>query len=103
MLYHGRESYRKNSQLILVNFYKNLLAVLPLFWYGLISDFSATNIYDPWIYQLFNVTYTSLPIVAFAIFDEQYSVTYSLKNPKEYELGLKNKLFDVKHIVGWFV
>ena len=29
---HGRESYRKNANLVLYNFYKNVLLVLPIFW-----------------------------------------------------------------------
>ena len=32
LFYHGRESYRKNANLILYNFYKNILIVLPQFW-----------------------------------------------------------------------
>ena len=32
ILFHGRESYRKNSTLVLYNFYKNILLVFPQFW-----------------------------------------------------------------------
>ena len=32
LLYAGRESYRKNSHLIVYNFYKNVVIVLPQFW-----------------------------------------------------------------------
>ena len=32
LLFHGRESYRKNSFLVCYNFYKNVLNVLPQFW-----------------------------------------------------------------------
>ncbi len=32
LVYHGRESYRRNSLLILYNFWKNILLVLPVFW-----------------------------------------------------------------------
>lgn len=73
MLYHGRESYRKNSQLIMFNFYKNLLLVLPQFWFGFVNGFSSANIYDPWVYQLYNVIFTSFPIIIYAIFDQQHS------------------------------
>jgi phospholipid-transporting ATPase len=70
LLYHGRESYRKNSRLILFNFYKNMILVLPQFWFGMTNGFSSASMFDPWIYQLYNVVYTSLPIIIFAIFDE---------------------------------
>ena len=34
---HGRESYRRNSYLILYMFYKNLILVLPIFYFGFMS------------------------------------------------------------------
>jgi phospholipid-transporting ATPase len=69
MLYHGRECYRKNSQLILFNFYKNLLLVMPQLWFGFNNHFSSATIYDPWIYQLYNVAFTAFPVIVYAIFD----------------------------------
>ena len=79
MLYHGRECYRKYSQLILFNFFKHLLLVLLQVWYGFINHFSSALIYDPWIYQLYNVVFTSFPIIVYAIYDQQHSVAVSLK------------------------
>ena len=35
MFVHGREFYRKNTNTILYNFYKNMVLVLPQFWYSL--------------------------------------------------------------------
>jgi len=32
LLYIGRESYRKNSTLILYNFFKNIILTLPHLW-----------------------------------------------------------------------
>lgn len=37
---HGREAYRRNSYLICYIFYKNIIFVLPQFWYGFLSAFS---------------------------------------------------------------
>lgn len=34
LLVHGRESYRKNSFVVCYNFYKNVLLVIPQFWYN---------------------------------------------------------------------
>lgn len=73
LLYHGRECYRKNSRLILFNFYKNMILVLPQLWFGFYNGFSSASMFDPWISQLYNVFYTSVPIVLYAVFDEQFS------------------------------
>lgn len=32
LLVHGRESYRKNSFIVVYNFYKNIIFVIPQFW-----------------------------------------------------------------------
>lgn len=39
----------------------------------------------------------------YAIYDQQYSVTRSLAEPQLYDLGLNNRLFNVKAISLWFI
>ena len=43
---HGRECYRRNSILICYNFYKNILLVLPMLYYGMFAAFSGQLIYN---------------------------------------------------------
>lgn len=62
MFVHGREAYRRNSYCILYMFYKNVLYVLPIFYFGFISEFSGTTLYDVFMYQSFNVFFTGAPI-----------------------------------------
>ncbi len=51
ILYHGRESYRKNCNVVLFNFYKNFLMILVQFWVGaLFNGFSGLFIYDVYIF-----------------------------------------------------
>jgi phospholipid-transporting ATPase len=100
---HGRESYRKNSTLVCYNFYKNVLVVMPLFWYGFLSVFSAQLIYNNWTYQLFNLMYASVPIVIYALFDREVEFDQLMKEPKHYEIGLKDKLFNSTVFWGWLV
>lgn len=103
MLYHGRECYRKNSRLILFNFYKNMLLVLPQLWFGFYNGFSSANMFDPWISQLYNVLYTSIPIVIYAVFDEQFSPYLSIENPEYYTPGIRNQSFNVREALKWFI
>ena len=46
ILLYGRESLRKNGNLIMYNFYKNMLLVFPLFAYGFITGMSGTTFYE---------------------------------------------------------
>jgi phospholipid-transporting ATPase len=127
LLYYGRESYRKNSTLICFNFYKNILLTMPIFWFGFWNGFSGQLIYDPWIFQFFNVFYASVPIIFFALFDEEFpdsnylnirhkeikNNVKSIENkiernrleiePKWYDLGREGKMFNVKVFWGWMI
>mmetsp|Transcript_1651 Transcript_1651/g.3553 ORF Transcript_1651/g.3553 Transcript_1651/m.3553 type:complete len:1147 (+) Transcript_1651:184-3624(+) len=100
---HGRESYRKNSNLVCYNFYKNVLVVMPLFWYGFFSVFSAQLFYNTWTYQLFNLIFASCPIVIYALFDREIEFNILMLEPVHYEIGLKDKLFNSIVFWGWIV
>ena len=92
MFYYGRDSYRKNSILVLYSFYKNVVLVLPQFWYGIIfTNLSGVTLYDSNLYQLVNIFYTSVPIILYAIFDSdaddeilEFSPKYYFPGPKKY-------------------
>jgi phospholipid-transporting ATPase len=91
---HGREAYRRNSYLVGYMFYKNVLFVFPIFWYGFMSAFSGTQIYDPFLYQGFNIAFTAFPVMWFALFDFNYTKETLLSNPKYYKIGLKGECFN---------
>jgi phospholipid-transporting ATPase len=99
MFVHGRECYRRNAILICYNFYKNVLIVMPLFYYGLITTFSGQLIYNAWTYQLFNVTYAALPICIYAVFDRE--MDYSKLDYSHYSLGKNNRLFTTNVFWCW--
>ncbi len=91
VLYHGRECYRKNAQLILFNFYKNVLLNFPQFFFGFYSGFSGSNLYDPIVLQGFNILFATLPIIIFAVFDSEFSPNTFIENPKLYLQGPESK------------
>ena len=72
LFYHGRESYRRNSLLCLYMFYKNILYVIPQYWYGFVSAFSGQTLYESVLYQGYNIVFTAFPIMWFAIFDQEF-------------------------------
>ena len=103
MFFHGRECYRKNSNLILYNFFKNILLNFPSFWFAYYNNFSGTTAYDEMGYQLFNLAFTSFPIGIYSLFDRQTSDTVLLKDPKYYLIGPKRVLFNSARFAGWFL
>lgn len=59
ILFHGRESYRRISYTVGYMFYKNVIAIMTFFWFGLVSNFSGQPIYDPWLYQFYGIAFTA--------------------------------------------
>ena len=98
---HGRESYRKNSFIVCYNFYKNFLFVLPQFWLGFFNYFSGQYLYDPYIYQLFNIIFTCFPIAWFGIYDKEVSYDILMDDSRYYTQGIINKLFHNKRFWKW--
>ena len=105
LLHEGRESYRKISQLILYNFYKNVLVVTPHFFYGFYCMFTGHILYDPWIFQFYNMFFAAAPIMVYALFDQEENITETLvrmrlkpmsqleKDCRMYRPGLKSELY----------
>jgi magnesium-transporting ATPase (P-type) len=101
LLYHGRESYRKNSYVIFYMFYKNMLFLAPVTIYGIYSGFQGQNLFGDWMMQLFNIVFTAFPIVIYGIMDQEYDKETLIKNPKLYEHGPNNFLFRKKLLWQW--
>ncbi|CAD8170934.1 unnamed protein product [Paramecium octaurelia] len=103
LFYHGRECYRRNSVLVCYTFYKNILVVLPQFWYGILSMYSAQSLYDTFIYQLFNILYGALPIMIYGVFDEEYNADQLTDNKIQnyYQQGPKGLLFNIQIVLFW--
>ena len=103
LYFHGREAYRRNANLILYNFYKNIVAILPQFWFAFYTGFSGTSVYDQVIYQGFNIFYAALPIVIYAVLDFEYSEKTLIDTPSLYVQGPKDKLFNNGRFWRWFI
>ncbi|KFP15666.1 putative phospholipid-transporting ATPase ID, partial [Egretta garzetta] len=99
LLVHGRWSYLRMCKFLCYFFYKNFAFTMVHFWFGFFCGFSAQTVYDQYFITLYNIVYTSLPVLAMGVFDqgrrgadvpEQRSMEY----PKLYEPGQLNLLFN---------
>jgi len=63
---------------------------------------SGTILYDPFIFQFFNVFYAAIPIIIFAVFDQELDSQFLEKNPEYYTPGLKDNYFNFQIFWGWF-
>ncbi|GAM29207.1 hypothetical protein SAMD00019534_123830 [Acytostelium subglobosum LB1] len=98
---HGRWNYKRNSRLMLYCFYKNMVFAMTQFWFGIYNLYSAQTLFDSFSIAVFNVIFTGLPIIVYAIFDQDVSVESSMKYPQLYKSGQKDSEFNLKILWIW--
>jgi phospholipid-transporting ATPase len=77
-----------------------MVMVLPNFWLGIYSMYSGSFFYEKFIYQLYNIVFTSLPIIWYSLFDYSHKREEYTKNPNLYQIGLRKECFNNR--VFWF-
>lgn len=100
---YGRECYRRNSTMIIYNFFKNIMICFPQWWWGMTNFWSGQTLYEKYHYQLYNVVYTFLPIIIYAVLDQELPEKMLLSNPKLYAAGPKKALFNNRRFFSWFL
>ncbi|XP_047313669.1 putative phospholipid-transporting ATPase 9 [Impatiens glandulifera] len=101
LLVHGHWCYRRISSMICYFFYKNVAFGVTVFLYESRTSFSGQPAYNDWFLSLYNVFFTSLPVIALGVFDQDVSARYCLKFPLLYQEGVQNVLFHWQRILGW--
>ncbi|XP_042229397.1 phospholipid-transporting ATPase ID-like isoform X3 [Homarus americanus] len=94
LLVHGRWSYYRMCKFLRYFFYKNFAFTLCHFWFAFFVAFSAQTLFDPMFISVYNLFYTSMPVLALGIFEQDVNAKNSIKYPKLYTPGLKNALFN---------
>ncbi|KAI8146793.1 hypothetical protein BJV82DRAFT_509376 [Fennellomyces sp. T-0311] len=93
LLVHGRWSYIRTSEMIMGFFYKNIVWTFVLFWYQIFCQFTGSMMFEYALVTLYNLIFTSLPIIFLGIWDQDLSAKISLLYPELYRMGLRNDLF----------
>ncbi|XP_065878714.1 probable phospholipid-transporting ATPase 8 [Euphorbia lathyris] len=101
LLVHGHWCYRRIAMMICYFFYKNIAFGFTLFWYEAYTSFSGQPAYNDWYMSFYNVFFTSLPVIAIGVFDQDVSARLCLKYPLLYQEGVQNILFSWPRILGW--
>ncbi|KAJ8774916.1 hypothetical protein K2173_019920 [Erythroxylum novogranatense] len=101
LLVHGHWCYRRIAMMICYFFYKNIAFGFTLFWFEAYASFSGQPAYNDWYMSVYNVFFTSLPVIALGVFDQDVSARLCLKYPLLYQEGVQNILFSWPRILGW--
>ncbi|XP_051144510.1 putative phospholipid-transporting ATPase 9 [Andrographis paniculata] len=103
LLVHGHWCYRRIASMICYFFYKNVTFGITVFIYEAYTSFSGQPAYNDWFLSLYNVFFTSLPVIALGVFDQDVSARFCLKFPLLYQEGVQNVLFTWRRIIGWML
>jgi phospholipid-translocating ATPase len=91
VLVHGRWSYRRLGETIANFFYKNVIWTFTIFWYQIYCNFDMTYLYDYTYILLFNLAFTSVPVIFMGVLDQDVSDKVSLAVPQLYRRGIERK------------
>ncbi|KAG6541122.1 hypothetical protein Mapa_017493 [Marchantia paleacea] len=103
LIVHGHWCYKRIALMICYFFYKNITFGLTLFYYQAYSTFSGQTVYNDWYMSLFNVFFTSLPVIALGVFEQDVSPRILMQFPALYQQGQQNLMFGWSRIFGWMI
>ncbi|OBZ91812.1 Phospholipid-transporting ATPase DNF1 [Choanephora cucurbitarum] len=93
LLVHGRWSYLRIAEMVMGFFFKNIVWTFVLFWYQLFCQFNGSMMFEYVLVTLYNVVFTSLPIIFMGIWDQDLNAKVSSLYPELYRMGLRNDKF----------
>ncbi|XP_027702209.1 phospholipid-transporting ATPase IG isoform X1 [Vombatus ursinus] len=84
LLAHGHLYYVRIAHLVQYFFYKNLCFILPQFLYQFFCGFSQQPLYDAAYLTMYNICFTSLPILAYSLLEQHISIDVLTADPRLY-------------------
>ncbi|CCG81132.2 Phospholipid-translocating P-type ATPase domain-containing protein [Taphrina deformans PYCC 5710] len=88
LLVHGRWSYRRIAEMVACFFNKNIVWTFTLFWFQIFDQFDGQYNFDYTYILLYNLAFTSLPIIFMGAFDQDVSARVSMRVPQLYMRGI---------------
>jgi len=71
--------------------------------FGFMSGFSGQVLYEPFIYQMYNICFTSVPIMYYALFDWEFEKEDFMKKVDLYKIGLEYSCFNMLLFTYWLL
>ncbi|KAE9393504.1 phospholipid-translocating P-type ATPase [Gymnopus androsaceus JB14] len=89
LLVHGRWSYQRVADMHSNFFYKNVIWTFVMFWFLPFNNFDATYLYQYTFILLYNLVFTSLPVIVMGAFDQDINAKAALAFPQLYVRGIR--------------
>ncbi|XP_051913540.1 phospholipid-transporting ATPase IH isoform X3 [Hippocampus zosterae] len=101
LLVHGHYYYIRISELVQYFFYKNVCFIFPQFLYQFFCGFSQQPLYDTAYLTLYNISFTSLPILVYSLIEQHINMDILKKDPSLYRDIAKNSLLRWPIFIYW--
>ncbi|XP_029472606.1 probable phospholipid-transporting ATPase IF isoform X2 [Rhinatrema bivittatum] len=101
LLVHGHFYYIRIATLVQYFFYKNVCFITPQFLYQFFCLFSQQTLYDSVYLTLYNICFTSLPVLMFSLFEQHVHPHALQSKPGLYRDISKNALLGFKPFLYW--
>ena len=98
---HGQFNYIRMSNVIKYTVYKNVLMSMSMAWFNFFSGFSGQKYYAEYGMQLYNLVFTSLPILVYGAMDMKFSAISVIKFPQSYRTCLVDSFFNTGEFWRW--
>ncbi|KAK3533381.1 hypothetical protein QTP70_019327 [Hemibagrus guttatus] len=103
LLVHGHFYYIRIATLVQYFFYKNVCFITPQFLYQFFCLFSQQTLYDSVYLTLYNICFTSLPILVYSLFEQLVHPHILQSKPALYRDISKNSLLSFKTFLYWTI
>ncbi|KAM9128271.1 phospholipid-transporting ATPase IF isoform 2-T2 [Pangshura tecta] len=103
LLVHGHFYYIRIATLVQYFFYKNVCFITPQFLYQFFCLFSQQTLYDSVYLTLYNISFTSLPVLMYSLFEQHVHPHVLQSKPALYRDIRKNALLGFKPFLYWTI
>uniref|UniRef100_A0A0G2K3P7 Phospholipid-transporting ATPase n=1 Tax=Rattus norvegicus TaxID=10116 RepID=A0A0G2K3P7_RAT len=100
---HGHFYYIRIATLVQYFFYKNVCFITPQFLYQFYCLFSQQTLYDSVYLTLYNICFTSLPVLIYSLLEQHIDPHVLQSKPTLYRDISKNRLLSMKAFLYWTV
>ncbi|XP_067373672.1 phospholipid-transporting ATPase IG isoform X3 [Channa argus] len=101
LLAHGHLYYVRIAHLVQYFFYKNLCFILPQFLYQFFCGYSQQPLYDAAYLTMYNICFTSMPILAYSLLEQHICIDVLLENAILYREIAKNAMLRWRPFLYW--
>ncbi|CAL1532690.1 unnamed protein product [Lymnaea stagnalis] len=101
ILLHGHFYYNRIAVLVQYFFYKNVAWITGQLLYAIFNGWSSQSLYDAFYLVFYNLTFTSLPILIYGLFEQHKSKEVLLNNPSLYRKITRNATLSWDQFLKW--